>query len=646
MRKIDRAESRAEKDAKKDAEKGANKRARGGGGEYGNKRRRIQYQDPSWNEFPGPSSSYYYGNRREQWGPPPLAMVPQRPYKPKVLGPCFQCGGYGHIAKFCNVPKKPYPFTQPVVSSAGVCRSAVRSAGHSLCCQSVDSSVVSSSVCVDEVKLVVKECVDGQFDEHRNSMWDSQVTLEITQFWELESLGAVQIADVQGRLKQCLPFWRDVLQAPPNILECIENGYRLPIKFIPPTFCQSNHDSASAHQEFVDEAVHNLVQNRCVVKTDKQPHICSPLSVVSNAVGKLRLVLNLRYLNKFLHLLTFKYEDLRVAALLFDKDEYLFKFDLKSGYHHVDIHPECYEFLGFQWDDNFYSFTVLPFGLSSACYLFTKLLRPLIRLWRGRGLKAIIYLDDGIVAVKGKERAIRESALVKSDLEHAGFVVNIQKSQWEPSHVVEWLGLIIDLSKGVFTVPDHKIDRLRCKLAELNSTDLATARQIASVAGTIMSMSLALGSVSRLMTRSMYAVINSRKSWCQKLGLTKEAQDEVEFWLARISEFNGQDIWQKPSALRLVYSDASSTGFGGYTVEHGNLVANGQWSAEEAVQSSTWWELRAVKLVLKSFQGKLANERVRWFTDNQNVVRIVQNGSPKDVLQAEALDIFFCVCYQ
>ena len=44
----------------------------------------------------------------------------------------------------------------------------------------------------------------------------------------------------------------------------------------------------------------------------------------------------------------------------------------------------------------------------------------------------------------------------------------------------------------------------------------------------------------------------------------------------------------KPSALCTVYSDASATGFGGYTVEHGNLVANGQWSAEEAPLSSTW----------------------------------------------------------
>ena len=70
-------------------------------------------------------------------------------------------------------------------------------------------------------------------------------------------------------------------------------------------------------------------------------------------------------------------------------------------------------------------FTVLPFGLSSACYLFTKLLRPLIRLWRGIGLKAIIYLDDGIVAVRGKNRAISESVLVKSDSKNAGFVINV-----------------------------------------------------------------------------------------------------------------------------------------------------------------------------------------------------------------------------
>ena len=156
---------------------------------------------------------------------------------------------------------------------------------------------------------------------------------------------------------------------------------------------------------------------------------------------------------------------------------------------------------------------MLPFGRSHACYLFTKLLQPLIQLWRGGGPKAIIYLDDGIVAVRGKERAIRESASVKRDLESVDFVDNIEKSQWDPSHSIEWTGFLVDLSQGEFSVPDDKINRLKSKLLELKNAESAGAKQIASITGSIISMSLALGSVSKLMTRSLFAVLNSRISW-------------------------------------------------------------------------------------------------------------------------------------
>ena len=142
------------------------------------------------------------------------------------------------------------------------------------------------------------------------------------------------------------------------------------------------------------------------------------------------------------------------------------------------------------------------------------------------------------------------------------------------------------------------------------------------------------------MIRNLYAVLNSKTAWCQKLKLTPEGLQELGFWLNEMSKFNGQRIWPKPSAVRVVYSDASATGYGGYTFEHGTMVANGQWSPKDARQSSTWRELCAVRLVLEAFQSKLENEWVRWFTDNQNVVRIMQCGSRLPVLQAEALKIF------
>ena len=72
----------------------------------------------------------------------------------------------------------------------------------------------------------------------------------------------------------------------------------------------------------------------------------------------------------------------------FCKRLFVFDFDLKSGQHHVDIFPEHRKYLAFSWEFvpghmRFFQFIVLPFGLSSAPYIFTKLLKPLETLIMG-----------------------------------------------------------------------------------------------------------------------------------------------------------------------------------------------------------------------------------------------------------------------
>ena len=48
----------------------------------------------------------------------------------------------------------------------------------------------------------------------------------------------------------------------------------------------------------------------------------------------------------------------------------------------------------------------------------------------------------------------------------------------------------------------------------------------------------------------------------------------------------------------------------------------------------------AVCRVLQAIASKLVNMRVRWFTDNQNVVLILRVGSAKPHLQSEAVAVF------
>ena len=67
----------------------------------------------------------------------------------------------------------------------------------------------------------------------------------------------------------------------------------------------------------------------------------------------------------------------------------------------MDICKDHQQYLGLLWvfghfERRFFSFSVLPFGLSSACFCFTKLLRPLVKRWRSMGHLSFIYLDDGL----------------------------------------------------------------------------------------------------------------------------------------------------------------------------------------------------------------------------------------------------------
>ena len=85
----------------------------------------------------------------------------------------------------------------------------------------------------------------------------------------------------------------------------------------------------------------------------------------------------------------------------------MFKFDLKSGYHQIDILENHQKFLGFSWVfpdqkiPRYFVFTVLPFRLCSAPYIFTKLVREFVKFLRLHAIRVTVYLDDGLVS--GKE---------------------------------------------------------------------------------------------------------------------------------------------------------------------------------------------------------------------------------------------------
>ena len=199
-------------------------------------------------------------------------------------------------------------------------------------------------------------------------------------------------ASVKGSIKKCIRYWQDI-GADDFILGTIDQGYKIPFYSEPEPMEFPKHASAFRHKTFVSNEIKALLSKGCVEKCEK-PEVINPLSVSVNSCGKERLILDLRHVNANLLKFPVRYENLYDFSKFIQKDGFLIKFDLKSGYHHLDIFEGHQNFLGFSWDfgsgPEYFVFTVLPFGLSSACSIFNKLLKPFLSKWRANGIKTIL----------------------------------------------------------------------------------------------------------------------------------------------------------------------------------------------------------------------------------------------------------------
>ena len=237
----------------------------------------------------------------------------------------------------------------------------------------------------------------------------------------------------RGRLKSHFKFWQN-LTASGMILGIIFNGYRIPCFFRPLSVFLVNNRSAVSNSKFVTQEIYNLLSKGCVSEVPDMPEVVNPLSVSFNRAGKPRLILDLRHVNQFLFKHSFKMEDIDIARKTITVGSSLFSFDIKSAYHHIEIHEQDRGLLGFSWLDDskvrYFVFNVLPFGLSTAPFIFTKITKTLVTKWRSQGLNVVMYLDDGLGGSLDPTQASDNAESVRKDLLDAGFLLSDKKCFW------------------------------------------------------------------------------------------------------------------------------------------------------------------------------------------------------------------------
>jgi len=157
-----------------------------------------------------------------------------------------------------------------------------------------------------------------------------------------------------------------------------------------------------------------------------------PTFVIKKRLGGWRFILNLKQLNKFIVAPHFKMENWKTVVHLFSPGDFLATIDLEDAYLLLPIHQNDRKFLRFRFRDQLFEFRVLPFGLASAPFIFTKILKPVLYSLRGKGYFSVNYLDFLLMA-QSHDQCLDNIAVSVNLLSSLGFVINKQKSVLRPS---------------------------------------------------------------------------------------------------------------------------------------------------------------------------------------------------------------------
>ena len=107
----------------------------------------------------------------------------------------------------------------------------------------------------------------------------------------------------------------------------------------------NNSFSAFENSEFVDESSEKMLGAGTIKESLTKPKVINPLS--ASTKEKHRLILHLREVNSHLYKGKIKFDDWKsFQSHLEGSKGYLFKFNLKSGYYHINIFNDHQTFLG------------------------------------------------------------------------------------------------------------------------------------------------------------------------------------------------------------------------------------------------------------------------------------------------------------
>lgn len=454
---------------------------------------------------------------------------------------------------------------------------------------------------------------------------------------------------VGGRLKRFVSVWKERIKDPWAI-HVIDQGLSLDLISFPYQDHIPEHILSSEDEKIVVEEIYKLIEKEAMKIKTNLKGFYNPIFVIPKKDGNgKRMILDCRKLNESVAKMHFKMESLATLRDLLMPYDWMMIIDIKDAYYHVPLAEAVQNFFSAKVGNLNVKYVAMPMGLTSSPRIWTKLMKPVLAIIRGNGIRIVIFIDDCIILGDSKESCQQNGEFVLRTFIQLGFLINWEKSKLIPSQEVEFLGMIINTVSMEFRVPHKKVQDIK-NLAEMllvsyqNSKEIPT-RTVAQLLGKIAAVEMAVFPA-RLKSRSLLANKNNNlhKGWKGSMRLSHKAAEELKWWINHLDNWNGKFIILPTPSLTIM-SDASKVGWGAINMKTGEEI-HGFWSQLERKYGNNIRELLAGKMAAEAFHEDIEGKVFELQMDNTSAVSYIQKMGGKVQFLSNIAEDFWNFCLE
>ena len=309
------------------------------------------------------------------------------------------------------------------------------------------------------------------------------------------------------------------------------------------------------------------------------------------------------------------------------------------------MHRDAYPYLGTRVGGQLYVMTRLPFGIASACRIYTQVMAAVYRPVRQQGQQLSYIIDDALGVAQGHLQGRYQIRTLLMLFTALGLTPSMHKCSVEPGHAVVFRGLQLDSLQGLCTVPGEKLQYFQQLAQPMLDRGRATTRELASAAGVLASFQPGMF-YAMMQARAYYEAGEGLPCDGTVVQLSAEAREEMQFWLEQMPGANGRPLWgASPSTI--LASDASDTAYAAYVVKGQpqrfvfqlDLTRLQRSQVQSHELGSTLRELGAIthclRALLRHRSGHITNSRLLWLSDSKSAVAnlVRMRGGTPEILQ-------------